>query len=148
MMTEPVPRQARGFTLIELMVVAAIIAILATIAYPSYQEAVAKAKRNDAAGALLEAAQALERYYSANGRYINAANELPGVFSSQVPTNGNAYYTVAAVGTPTANRFTLRATRAGAMAGDACGNFQINQAGTMSLDSAAAGKTVADCWRR
>tara|TARA_R110001583_G_scaffold69908_1_gene198065 strand:- start:1380 stop:1571 length:192 start_codon:yes stop_codon:yes gene_type:complete len=59
-----------------------------SITYPSYQESIAKARRNDAAGALLEAAQALERYYSVNNRYTNGSGNLPSVFPSAVPNSG------------------------------------------------------------
>ena len=133
-----VPKHTRGFSLIELLIVIAIVGILAGIAYPSYQEA----------GALQEAAQALERYYSVNGRYINSSGSLPAIYPTRVPSSGASYYTIAVTGTPSANTYTLRASRTGSMAGDKCGNFQINQSGTLSLDSAASAYTVAKCWRR
>ncbi|MFT5032647.1 MAG: type IV pilus assembly protein PilE [Bacteroidia bacterium] len=137
----------KGFTLIELMITVAIVALLAGIAYPSYVAQVAKAKRADAASTLMTGAQALERYYSSNGRYLDAADTLAAVFPSQVPENGTAYYTIAASAS-SANAFTLRATRAGAMVGDPCGNLQINSAGVLSLDSNNASHDVAACWRR
>jgi type IV pilus assembly protein PilE len=139
-----------GFTLIEVMVVVAIIAIVATIALPSYQEYVAKTRRAEAAGLLLEGAQALERYYSANGSYLSPDDTLAAVFPTQVPINGAAYYTIAATGTPTRSTFTLRATRVagGVMDGDACGDFQVDQAGQRTLNANDAGKGVAECWRR
>lgn len=141
-------RAQKGFTLIELMIALAIVSILAAVAYPSYQNSVAKARRAEATGALLEGAQALERYYSVNGRYIDGSGNLPAVFPTQVPANGTAYYTLAATGTPTASSFTLRATRSGVMSGDPCGQFEINHTGTMALNSNASGYSVADCWRR
>lgn len=60
----------RGFTLIEVMVVAAIIGILAAIAYPSYQESVRKAKRTEGRTALMQLMQQQERYYSLHNSYI------------------------------------------------------------------------------
>lgn len=60
----------RGFSLIEVMVVLAILAILAAIEYPSYQEAVRKAKRAEGRAALLEVMQQQERHYSQNGAYV------------------------------------------------------------------------------
>lgn len=136
-----------GFTLMELIIAVAIIGILASIAYPSYLQQVAKAKRAEAASALLQGAQALERYYSTNGRYVDADGNIASVFPTQVPENGDAYYTIAAVNV-SANTFTLRATRAGSMTGDACGNFELDAAGVQALDGDKAGYSVADCWRR
>lgn len=142
--------KSRGFTLIELMVVVAIIGIIAAFAMPSYREYVAATRRAEAATALLEGAQALERYYSANGTYITAANALPAVFPTQAPANGTAYYTIAVQGTPTRSAYTLRATRVagGVMASDGCGDLELNQTGARALNGNTTGKTVADCWRR
>jgi type IV pilus assembly protein PilE len=136
----------------ELMITVAIVAILASIAYPSYQEQVAKSRRNEAANALMIGAQALERYYSANGRYTTTAggSDLPAVFPSRVPENGGIYYTISADGTPTANTFTLIAARRGTMAGDSCGDFTLDETGDMALKNKPSGstKSLADCWRR
>ncbi len=137
----------KGFTLIEIMIVVAIIGLLASIAYPSYQNQVAKAKRAEASAALLEGAQALERHYSVNGSYLDANGNLAAVFPTAVPNNGDAYYTITATAA-TANSFTLRATRTGGMTGDGCGNFELNSAGAQSLDSPYSGYSVVECWRR
>ena len=58
-----------GFTLIELMVVVVVVAVLSSLAYPSYQEFVAKAKRTEGKAALLDAAQALERHFTNYNTY-------------------------------------------------------------------------------
>lgn len=141
----------RGFTLIELLIAVAIVGILAAVAIPSYQEQVAKARRSEAASALLTAAQALERYYSSNGRYTTAAggNQLPAVYQTQVPDTGTAYYTIAVV-SASDNRFTLRALRTGAMAGDDCGNFNLDETGVVSLSDKPSGsnRTLEGCWRK
>ena len=137
----------KGFTLIELMVVVVVVALLAGIALPAYQEQIAKAKRADAVSALLTAAQALERFYTSNGRYLDNDGNLAAVFSTTVPQSGTAYYNITATAASN-NAFTLLATRAGSMVGDRCGNLQLNSAGVKFLVGNDAGSDVAACWRR
>ncbi len=60
----------QGFTLIEMLIVLAVVVILATIAYPSYQESVRKTKRAEGRAALMQLMQQQERYYSLTGGYI------------------------------------------------------------------------------
>ena len=66
----PIPEsamtQARGFTLIELMIVIAVIAVLTALAYPAYQDQVRKSRRAQAKADLVEYAQGAERYFTAN----------------------------------------------------------------------------------
>ncbi len=109
-----------GFTLIELMITVAIIAILASIALPAYQDSVTKARRTDAQGALLGLANAMERHFISNSSFQGAAGTQgsptdtgsPWIFSSTSPVDGGtaAYnLTIAA----TASIYTLTATPTG-----------------------------------
>ncbi|WP_296217645.1 type IV pilin protein [Pseudomonas sp. UBA2684] len=132
----------KGFTLIELMVVVAIVGILAAIAYPSYTEYVNRGKRAEVQAALMEAAQALERYYSVNGSYLDGAS-IADVFTANVPASGSANYVIAAQAA-TATSYTLRATRSGSMAADGCGNFELSHSGQRALN--ANSKALDDCW--
>lgn len=136
-----------GFTLIEIMIVVAVMSILAVVAVPAYNEYVAKSRRGAAITGLLEAAQALERYYSMNGHYTAArgGNTLPNVFEAAAPASGLAYYTIGPTGVTDDEEFTLRATRAAVMAGDPCGDFQITHSGARSLTDNI--RSVGDCWR-
>lgn len=61
---------ARGFTLIELMITVAIVAVLGAVAYPSYQESVRKSRRAEARVALMEVLQQQERYMTQYNRYL------------------------------------------------------------------------------
>ncbi|HNQ03953.1 MAG TPA: type IV pilin protein [Thiobacillaceae bacterium] len=139
-------RRQAGVTLIELLLVIAIVGILAAVAYPSYQEFVRRSARAQAAGILLENAQILERNYTQANRYDldTASNAPPIITTSPRPNDGPARYTIAAAyGTAPAQTFTLTATPTGTMAGDACGALTLTQAGVKG-----AGGTVADCWRQ
>ena len=135
---------ARGFTLIELMIVVAIIAILTAIAYPSYTKQVIKTRRTAAKACLSQYANYMERYYTTNMAYDTAGtikNALPKLDCKSTQQTGN-YYNYD-FGTPTASSYTLTATPnpQSAQASDTCGALTLNQAGTRG---AAGG--VANCW--
>lgn len=72
-------RHARGFTLIELMIVVAIVGILAAIAYPAYTDSVRKGRRAEARAALMNLLQQQERYMTQNSSYETFAVGTPGV---------------------------------------------------------------------
>src|SRR6188472_4362389 len=80
----------RGFTLIEVMVVCAVVAILAAIAFPSYQLAVQKGRRADGTSALMDLANRMQRYYSENNTFATATIANVGANS----TSPQGYYTL------------------------------------------------------
>jgi type IV pilus assembly protein PilE len=88
---------SRGFTLIELMITVAIIALLAAVAIPSYQDSVWKGKRAEAKAAIAKALQAEERYYTQSNTYLTyAANSSPsGSFPGfSADSLANSRYTI------------------------------------------------------
>lgn len=78
--------RARGFTLIELMIVVAIVAILAAVAYPSYRDSISKSRRAEARAQLMDAVQYMQRFYSQNDRYdqTNAATPVAEIGRAHV----------------------------------------------------------------
>lgn len=135
--------QHQGFTLIELMIVVAIVGILSAIAYPSYAEYVRRGHRADARAGLLQAQQWLERAATAQGVYPTA---LPAALTWAGDTTKR--YTIGFKGTPTSAAFTLLATRRGGQTGDKCGDYTLTNTGTQGNDNLASGTTTADCWRK
>lgn len=106
----------KAFTLVELMIVVAIVGILSAIAYPSYEQYVIRSKRADAMGALMNLAQAMERYKVNNYNY--GISGISDVFVDQVPVDGGtAYYTLSAVPTDANTGYLLTATPTGSMSG-------------------------------
>lgn len=145
-----------GFTLIELMIVIAVVAILAAIGYPSYQEQVAKSRRADVQRALMEAEQYMRRYFNARDTFEGAS--LPAALAASPRAgSGAASYNIVlienintVVATTTAlsaSSFTLRAVRTGVMLTDKCGDLNVTNTGVKTLINPAAGMTVADCFK-
>ena len=138
-----------GFTLIELMIAVAIIAILSMIAYPSYQSSIAKGRRTDARAALTEIAAQQEKFYFKNNRYSTSLTE---VFGGNASREGyyNLNLNTAASATGCGNDgecFLVTATAAGAQASDnTCATYTLNNLGLKgALDNNGADST-ATCW--
>lgn len=125
-----------GFTLIEMMVVTAIIAILAGIAYPSYRQQVIRSNRSEAKAQLMQTAQELERCYTRLHTY-NGCN-----VADRASESGHYFIDV----TLQDQAFVISAEPRGAQSQDtACGKLSIDQRGKKER----SGKSeLTECWQR
>jgi type IV pilus assembly protein PilE len=143
---------SRGFTLIELMIVVAIVAVLAAVALPGYKETVARGRRADAKAVLLENAQWMERQYTVSNDYTKKGDSTTidnaALPTKEAPRDGSAksYDIAFAASSPATGNFTLTATPKNSMAGDKCGTFTLSNTGAKGLSGATA--TQAYCWDR
>jgi type IV pilus assembly protein PilE len=138
-------RPADGFTLIELMIAIAVVAVLAAVALPSYNDHVMRSHRANARAALLQAAQWMERTATAQGRYPLTAAIPAGVLFVE-----GGRYTIAAVSN-NGTSYSLTANPNPAQATDRCGAYQINEAGArlqVKTDQVPNPLGPLECWNR
>jgi type IV pilus assembly protein PilE len=137
---------ARGFTLVEMMIVVAVVSLLGMVALPAYQSSVAKARRADARTALSTAAQMMERYLTENPAAGYASATLsdtagPTVVYKTRSDNGNYLLSLSNQAQLT---FTLKAVPQGSQASDGCGTFTLNEHGDRGV--IGANRSSAQCW--
>jgi len=132
-------RRPGGFTLIELMIVVAVVAILASIALPAYNDSVRKSRRGQAKADMVEYAQMLERYHSVNNTYEGFT--LPTTQSPR-ETGATARYELD-LPTQTANTFVISADALDAQENDRCGDLSISNTGAKTKTGDAP---LSECW--
>jgi type IV pilus assembly protein PilE len=139
-------RRSYGFTLIELVVAVAIVAMLSMIALPSFMDSVRKSRRIDAQTALTAASYDLERFFGANGTYTTDTSELGLLVDDDVAYSDDRSYvmTVAAGGTGIGSSYVVTATAAS-------GTMQADDTGCTVLTVSSLGQrtpdpTTSHCW--
>ncbi|HAQ87118.1 MAG TPA: hypothetical protein DCR78_11850 [Pseudomonas sp.] len=136
--------RSAGFTLIELMIVVAIIGVLAAIAYPNYREYVMKGNRSDAKAALTRSAQELTRCFTSFNRYDHDDCAEATLYDAAY-ASAEGHYALTAVINPTT--FVLTATAAGPQLGDiSCRTFTLSNTGARTAATSAPADSTARCW--
>lgn len=142
-MEQYMKRAQSGFTLIELMIVVAIIGILAAIAYPSYDEYVKRGNRTEGQALLSDASARQERYFGQNNAYIISDNDVAKLGLKNGNTSETGKYTLSVSREDGDGGYTLTAEQ---QFGDTkCGNLRLSALGVK--DRTGSGKTAAECWR-
>lgn len=135
----------KGVTLMELMITVAVVAILASIAYPSYRNQIMRSNRAEAKVALMEAAQTLEKCFTQNSTYVGcAALTLP------LTTPNGGYSIDEDDDDPiAASTYTLTATAQNGQADDKdCATLSIDQTNTQTAAKADKSENKKGCWLR
>jgi len=144
-------KKQRGFNLIELMIVVAIVGLLAAFAYPSYLEQMRKTKRADCAGALTSLGSAMERFFTVNSTYQGAGagggnTGAPTIFQDSCPVDGGTATYNLTIQAATASTYSVQAAPVGQQASDKCGTLTLTNTGLKGVTGASAGVTWQDCW--
>lgn len=140
--------QAKGFTLLELMIVVVVIAILATLAYYNYARYGFRARRADGQNLLQNLAAAEERYYTNFNNYTSSITGAAPAGLGFPSVNSEKGYYAASVAVPAGNQtYTLKAAPQGIQAKDVCGSLTLDNTGAQTPSpSAMPQNSNGHCW--
>ncbi len=133
---------ARGFTLLELMVTVLIVAILAAVALPSYQNYMFRARRADGREMLQRIASAQERFYTNRMRYSDDLTSNAGL-NQGTTLSEQGHYNVTVVVAGDGQSYTLTAAPQAIQAADACANLTVNNVGARGYTGS---ESNGKCW--
>ena len=130
-----------GFSLIEVMIAMAVVAILSSIALPAYQEQIRTGKRTEAQNLILEIASKEQRFHSDNMQFTNNLVNLG--YPNPLTTESGAY-TITIVTAGGGASFTITATADANQTKDNCGNLTLTNTGVKGKSGT---KALAECWK-
>lgn len=145
-MADPIS-SSNGYTLMEVLIALVVVALLASIAYPSYVKSMERSNRNDAFVALNQLAQDQERLFAATGGYTTDMARLSLAVADGASISPRGYYKVSASAGPTDNirtsyRLTAVPVADGPQVGDTdCTSYAVDSSGVQTPDPA-----TSDCW--
>jgi len=144
-----VMRHQKAFTLIEMMIVVVVVAVLAAIAVPGYQQFTLKSKRGDAMNSLLQAQILQERWRADHTAYAAIADVWTHTGAGGALISLDGFYQLSdapevLAGGPTGAAYAMKAVPVGSQAKDKCGTFLLTQDGPLTSSPWADSK----CWGR
>ena len=147
-----IKRRQRGVTLMELLTVVVIVAVLASIAIPSYRRYLIRAQRSDATTALLRLAAVQEKHFLQYGTYVTATADLPNTHATgglAMPAiSEQRFYDLAVAPTGTGYQATARPRAGGGQTDDrVCATFFIDETGRKWSQGSGGADTTAQCFR-
>ena len=143
-----ISKHEQGFTLIEMMIVVAIIGVLAAIAYPSYQHYVVKTKRTDMMSEMYNIAAEIESRKLAQGSYDAISAGVKTDFATAYPRQGTALYDVT-ITDPLVSKWTINAKPKTGVQMVSDGNLSLNYQGIKCRGNGATKKCgTGDEWNK